>query len=173
MQNFEIRVLLKFFWKKGLSARAAARKICSVEGEGSVSNPTASAWFKKFNTGDTSIEDQPRSGRPPTLDSEVLRQSVEANPATSVRRLSGELGTSKSTIARQLHKLGKVNKRCREVPHQLTPAQAQRRVDTCRQLLENPMDERWIKRVVTCDEKWVYFSNPDKENQWLEPGQMA
>ena len=46
MQNFEIRVLLKFFWKKGLSARAAAREICSVEGEGSVSNPTASAWFK-------------------------------------------------------------------------------------------------------------------------------
>ena len=81
MQNFEIRVLLKFFWKKGLSARAAAREICSEEGEGSVSNPTASAWFKKFNTGDTSIEDQPRSGRPPTLDSEVLRQSVEANPA--------------------------------------------------------------------------------------------
>ena len=171
MQNFEIRVLLKFFWKKGLSARAAAREICSVEG--SVSNPTASAWFKKFNTGDTSIEDQPRSGRPPTLDSKVLRQSVEANPATSTRRLSGELGISKSTIASQLHKLGKVNTRCREVPHQLTPAQAQRRVDTCRQLLENPMDERWIKRVVTCDEKWVYFSNPDKENQWLEPGQMA
>ena len=105
MQNFEIRVLLKFFWKKGLSARAAAREICSVEGEGSVSNPTASAWFKKFNTGDTSIEDQPRSGRPSTLDSEVLRQAVEANPATSTRRLSGELGTSKSTIVRQLHKL--------------------------------------------------------------------
>ena len=47
MQNFEIRVFLKFFWKNGLSTRAAVREICSVEGEGSVSNPTASAWFKK------------------------------------------------------------------------------------------------------------------------------
>ena len=26
---------------------------------------------------------------------------------------------------------------------------------------------------MTCDEKWVYFSNPDKENQWLDPGQVA
>ena len=107
-------------------------------------------WFKKFNSGDTSLEDEQRSGRPSTLDSEVLRQAVEA---TSTQRLSAELGSSKSTIARQLHKLGKVNRRCREVPHELTTEQAQRRVVACRQLLENPLDERWIKRVVTCDEK--------------------
>ena len=26
---------------------------------------------------------------------------------------------------------------------------------------------------MTCDEKWVYFSNPDTQNQWLDPGQVA
>jgi hypothetical protein len=24
-------------------------------------------------------------------------------------------------------------------------------------LLQNPHDERFIRRIVTCDEKWVYF----------------
>jgi len=32
MEKFEIRVLLKFFWKKGLSSRAAVKEISQVEG---------------------------------------------------------------------------------------------------------------------------------------------
>jgi [histone H3]-lysine36 N-dimethyltransferase SETMAR len=173
MEKFEIRVLLKFFWKKGLSSRAAVKEISQVEGEGFVSKSSAARWFKKFNEGDISLEDQERPGRPPTLDSKVLREAVERNPSTSTRRLSAELGSSQSTIIRQLHKLGKVNKRCREVPHELSFAQAQHRIDTCKKLLQNSMNERWMKRVVTCDEKWIYFSNPNKENQWLDPGQEA
>jgi hypothetical protein len=39
----------------------------------------------------------------------------------------------------------------------LTSAQAQRRVDSCRRLLQNPHDERFVRRIVTCVEKWVYF----------------
>jgi hypothetical protein len=35
-KNYEIRVLLRFFWKKGLRARAAAKEICEVEGQGTV-----------------------------------------------------------------------------------------------------------------------------------------
>lgn len=69
--------------------------------------------------------------------------------------------------------LEKVNKSCREVPHDLTEIQAQNRVNVCKKLLENPRDDRFIRRIVTCDEKWVYFSNPDKQNQWLNRGQIA
>ncbi|PSN43211.1 hypothetical protein C0J52_26488, partial [Blattella germanica] len=32
--KFEIRVLLKHYWKQDYKAAAAARKICEVEGEG-------------------------------------------------------------------------------------------------------------------------------------------
>ena len=37
----------------------------------------------------------------------------------------------------------------------------------------NPRDDLFIGRIVTCDEKWVYFNNPDKQNQWLNQGQIA
>ncbi len=40
-ENYEIRVLLRFLWKKSLSAAAAAREICEVEGQGTVSTRTA------------------------------------------------------------------------------------------------------------------------------------
>jgi len=32
-QNIEIRVLLRFFWKKGLITTAATQEICEVEGK--------------------------------------------------------------------------------------------------------------------------------------------
>ena len=173
MEKTEIRVLVRHYWKQGFNATAATKKICEVEGDNVISERVARNWFKKFDNGDIDLEDKTRSGRPSTVNSEAISKAIEANPSTSTRTLSAELGIPQTSIVRHLHTLGKVNRRCREVPHELTEIQAQRRVETCRKLLQNPRDERFIRRIVTCDEKWIYFSNPDKKNQWLDPGQMA
>jgi histone-lysine N-methyltransferase SETMAR len=173
MEKYQIRVLLRHYWKQKFKATEAARKICQVEGEQAVSINVAQYWFKKFNGGHTDLRDEPRSGRPMTVNSEALREVVEANPSTSTHILSAELDIPQTSIVRHLHALGMVNRRCREVPHDLTENQAQRRVDTCRILLQNPHDERFFRRIVTCDEKWIYFDNPDKQNQWLNPRQVA
>ena len=173
MENFEIRVLLRHYWKQEFKATEAAKKICEVEGEEVVAVRTAQKWFKKFNDGHTDLRDEPRSGRPMTVNTEAIRAAVEANPSTSTRRLSAALDIPQTSVVRHLNIIGKVNRRCREVPHDLTENQAHNRVDTCRKLLEHPRDDRFIRRIVTCDEKWVYFNNPDKQNQWLDPGQMA
>ena len=153
MQKIEIRVLLRHYWKQGFNATAAARKIREVEGDDVVSDRTARIWFKKFNDGDTDLGDKPRSGRPTAVDSEAIREAIEANPSTSTRRLSAELDVPQTSVVRYLHALGKVNRCSREVPHELTEIQAQNRVTTCRKLLENPRDDRFIRRIVTCDEK--------------------
>ena len=150
---------MRFFWKKGAkaAAAAAAREICQVEGPGTVSTRAAQKWFKRFKEGRTSLEDDARSGRPQEVDSEALREAVEANAGASTRRLSNDLGVSQPSVVAHLHRIGKVDKSCRVVPHELSEAQAQaqRRVEVCNQLLANPNDERFLKRIVTCDEKWV------------------
>ena len=46
-------------------------------------------------------------------------------------------------------------------------------MDSCCQLIGNPIDDRFIRRIVTCDEKWVYYCNPDTSKQWLGPRQLA
>lgn len=172
-EKLEIRVLLRHYWKQDYKAGAAARKICEVEGQGVVSTRTARNWFKRFNDGRTSLKDYARSGRPVEVDSDALRQAVEANPGASTRRLSDDLGISQRSAVNHLHRLGKVQKSCRSIPHELTAEQAQRRVDVCIQLRANPNDDRFLKRIVTCDEKWVYYRNPDTRKQWLDPGQPA
>ena len=180
-QKSEIRVLLRHYWKQDYNykAAAAAKKICEVEGAGVVSKRAAQDWFKRFsfNEGRTNLKDNARSGsgRPMQVDSDALREAVtvNTNPGVSTRRLSDQLGVSHVTVASHLHRIGKVHRSCRQVPHELTAAQAQRRVDVCIQLRTNPNDERFLKRIVTCDEKWVYYRNPDMRKQWLDPGQPA
>lgn len=172
MEKLEIRTLLRHYWKQQFKASEAARKICEVEGENVVSLRIAQKWFKKFNEGDYDLYDQPRSGRPVTVNQEALIKAVETKPSTSTRILSADLGIAQRTVVRHLKTIGKVNKRCREVPHDLTEILAKRRMETCRKLLENPRDDRFIRQIVTSDEKWIYFSNPDKQNQWLDAGQV-
>ena len=168
--NIEFLAILRHYFKQGLKATEAARKIREFEGENSISDRTAQNWFKRFKEGDLSLQIQHRCGRPSTVDFQALREAVEAYPSTSTRRLSSDLGPSKDTICRALHQLQKINKRCREVPHELTPEQARRRVEICKQLLQNTLDFRFFKRIVTCDEKWIYLRNPDTSNQWLDVG---
>ena len=144
-----------------------------MEAEDVVDAQTAQRWFKRFSEGNTSLEDQTRFGRPTVIDDEALRLAVKQEPSTSTRILSTEFGTSRSTINNHLNKLGFVNRRCRQVPHELTPNQARDRIDICKRLLENPLDERQFKRIVACDVMWIYYRNPDKRNQWLHSGQPA
>ncbi|KAJ1361258.1 hypothetical protein KIN20_038421 [Parelaphostrongylus tenuis] len=67
----ELPVLIRYCWKRHLSVRDAAREICNVEGEGSVSHETVAMWYKRFESGDLSLEDQPRSGLPNVDDGDL------------------------------------------------------------------------------------------------------
>lgn len=171
--KYDFQVLLCHYWKQGVKATEAVRMINAVEGVNSITIRTAQNWFKKFSNGDTNLLRKKGSGRPSIVNSEALVKAVEKNPRTSTRKLSAQLGPSKSTICRHLHLHGKVNRRCREIPHELSAENALRRVDICKELLKNPFDSRFTKRIVTSDEKWIYFTNPDTSNQWLDIGQTA
>ena len=170
-QKHRIREILLNEFKKGSKSTKAAQNICSVEGKGAVSIFTDQREFKKFRSGNISLERKKGSGCPLSIDPRVLFRHVKANPVTTTRRLSTEFGTSNSTVWEHLQQLNMTIKRCREVPHELTQAQKQHRMDVCRQLLENPQDERFFKRIVTCGEKWVYYNNPNRQTQWLDHDQ--
>jgi hypothetical protein len=127
------------------SLGSSEKKKCDVEGEGAVNEYTAQRWFERFASGNLSLEDEQRPGRPRIWDSEATKEAAEQQPSTSSRRLSDTLGPSKSTIHRHTAALGNIYKSCRIVPHELTAEQAQRRVEFCRKLLQLPKDHRFTK----------------------------
>lgn len=140
-----IRGLLRHYWRKGLSAKAAAEEICAVEGEGLVHRNTAALWFKRFKSGDTSLQDEPRSGRPSVVDDEELLECVKQDPHATTRVLSTVVGASNATVSRHLRKLDVQNLRQKSEPLELSERKAKQRVDVCKNLLENPKDDGSVK----------------------------
>jgi transposase len=126
MEKYEVRVLLRHYWKQNYSHGSSKnKKKCDVEGRGAVNEHTAQRWFKQFASGNLSLEDEQRPGRPRIWDSEATKEGAEQQLSTSMCRLSDTLGRSKGTIHRHLTPLGKIYKSCKVVPHELTAEQAQ------------------------------------------------
>ena len=46
--------------------------ICTVYGEGTVTDRMCQKWFAKFRAGDFSLDDAPQSGRPVGVDSDQI-----------------------------------------------------------------------------------------------------
>ena len=63
--------------------------------------------------------------------------------------------------------MGKIQKIGRWVPPELN--ERQRRKNTCEILLERYRKKSLLHRIVTGDEKWIFFENSRKKS-WVDPG---
>jgi hypothetical protein len=60
MEKYEVRVLLRHYWKQNYIKPRQQQKLCDVEGEGAVNERTAQRWFKRFASGNLNLEDEQR-----------------------------------------------------------------------------------------------------------------
>ncbi|KAK6734115.1 hypothetical protein RB195_017721 [Necator americanus] len=86
------------------------RRLKEVYKEHASARSTLYKWHSKLATGDYSIEDEDRSGRPMELDLVLLRRQMEANPFQNTRELTVALGMSQTTVVRGMVSIGKVRK---------------------------------------------------------------
>ena len=99
------RHLMLFCFNCGKTASETRDKLCSVYGENAVSLRLCYTWFSKFRSGNFSLEDAPRSGRPNVIEADQLKQTVVQNPHLSTRKMAAVINVSKSTISRHLRKM--------------------------------------------------------------------
>lgn len=172
VEKTTIRGCLLYDFLSGISARESSRRLCAAFGEGVVSVRTAQEWFARFRLDDMTLEDQPRSGRPPTIENEELRNLVETDPRQTTREMATRLGRSNSTVHEHLIAIGKQSKLGQWVPHKLTDLHKQRRAEIATCLLSRRRSTNWLTDIVTGDEKWVLYVNIKRRRQWVDVGAM-
>ncbi|GFS72383.1 mariner Mos1 transposase [Trichonephila clavipes] len=69
--------------------------------------------------------------------------------------------------------MGKVIKVCRWVPHELTGRQQENRNIVRKMLLARYKRKSYLHRIVTGDEKWIYFENPKRNRSYVDPEQPS
>ena len=66
-----------------------------------------------------------------------------------------------------------MNKIGKWVPYKLTENNIIQRLNTCVSLYSKYQKKDFLWKIVTGDEKWVYYDNPVNKKQWLDPGQPS
>lgn len=171
-EKFLIRTCMLYDFKMGKKATESHRSICEAFGESAISERSCQRWFHQFRSGDESLEDEERGRPPPAIDDDDLLEKIEADPTKSSRELARELNCDQKTIINHLHHLGKLYRLGTWSPHELTNSQKICRKYCAENCLRLAKNSGFFESIVTCDEKWIFFDNPERKPQWLSPGQL-
>ena len=76
---------------------------------------------------------------------------------------------SHTTVLNRLQTLGKVQKVGKWVQHKLSEINIAQRLSTCIFLSSRQKKKSFLWKIVTGDEKWLYYENPVNKKQWLSP----
>lgn len=171
MENNQLRIIFLYEFKLGHKAAKASRNINGAFGEGTTNERTLQRWFKKFRDGDDTLENEEGCGRKTSINNDKLKALVEANPRTTVRDLARDLGVTIGTISNHLREIGKSKKLDKWVPHDLNENQKNRRFEIASSHILRNNNDPFLDRIVTCDEKWIFYDNRRRSAQWLDHDQ--
>ena len=91
-----------FYFRKGKNAAQAAKKLRDVYGEQALKDRQCRNWFDNFRSGNFSLKDEPRSGRPNKVDDGQIKAIIEVDRHVTVREIEEMLKIPKSRIVRLL-----------------------------------------------------------------------
>lgn len=167
-----LREIILFLFNSKKSAAETHRLLVETYGtDCTPSVKTCEYWFRRFKSGDFDVEDKKRSGAEKKLDDADLQALLDENPCRTQKELAMELNVGRATISRHLHAMGKIRKLGKWVPHQLNEKQLEERITTCKKHLAAFKKHSFLHRIVTGDEKWVYYENPKRKAAYVDPGE--
>ena len=177
----EQRSLIKYFVGQQKPGTAIVKLLGEEFGEKSMTKAAIYRWIIKFKAGRENVH-IPHNLRSPRgcvitpTSIELVKKIVEQDRRLTVDEISSSSGISVGSVHKILHNKLKYRKKvCRWVPHHLNEDLKTARVDVCRNLITRYSSEgkRFIDRIITGDETWVYHYLPESKEsskQWVESG---
>ena len=122
-------------------------------------------WFQRFKIGDFDVADKEHGKPPKKYEGVELQALLDEDDLQTQKQLAEQLSVSHQAVSNRLREMGKIQKVGRWVPHELNKRQMarERRKNTCEILLERYRRKSFLHRIVTEDEKWIFFENPKRK----------
>lgn len=168
-----LREALLFMFHLKKTAAEAHQTLREAYGDHALSERTCREWFQRFKTGDFDVEDKAHGRPPKKFEDEDLQALLDEDDAQTQEQLAEKLNVTQKAVSLRLHQMGKIQKEGIWVPYELTERNMEKRKTTCEILLERQKRKSFLHRIVTGDEKWIYFDNPKRKRSWTDPGQPA
>nr|AAP51092.1 transposase [Forficula auricularia] len=172
-QKEHFRHILLFYFRKGKNASQAHKKLCAVYGDEALKERQCQNWFAKFRSGDFSLKDEKRSGRPVEVDDDLIKAIIDSDRHSTTREIAEKLHVSHTCIENHIKHLGYVQKLDTWVPHELKETHLTQRINICDLLKKRNENDPFLKRLITGDEKWVVYNNIKRKRSWSRPGEPA
>lgn len=169
------RAIVYFLWKRGIKAADIVRQLESVFGASALQKTAVYKWIERFKGGRESLEDDDRSGRPAEAITKANINAVEEvvmnDRRVTIAEIEAQVGISEKSIRRILHDHLQMTKLSAVwVPKLLGPAQRADRVSISQELLalEESYGKNFWRRIITVDESWLPYFNPETKEQSKE-----
>ncbi len=126
------------------------------------------AWCKMLDDGRTKVHDEERSGRPSVISEEIVdkvREAILSDRRFTITDLCEKFpSVSRGTMFEIVRNCFGYRKLCaRWVPKELTDFHRKTRMAASLKFLMRYHEEgnAFLDRIVTCDETWVHYINPE------------
>ena len=179
LSKVEYRAVIRYLYLKGKTGKEINDELADVYGSSAPSYAQVKFWVGEFKHGRTSLEDEARSGRPLDVTDEEMckkvRDLVYSDRRIQMEEIVQALGISHGSISTILHdRLGMRKLTSCWVPKFLSDEQMATRASVCSTLLKRfRSKDDFLLRLVTVDETWVHYYEPDNKAQslqWVGPG---
>ncbi|GFT91030.1 mariner Mos1 transposase [Trichonephila clavipes] len=102
-----------------------------------------------------------------------LQALLDEDFGQTQEHLAEQLNFDQSTVSCRLKAMGKIIKVGRWKPHELTDRQQENRKIVCEMFRARYKCKSYHQRIVSSDEKWIYFENRKCNPSYVEPGQPS
>ena len=172
--------VIRFLLSEGVKPIEIHRRMEVQYGDACLSLQQVYEWSSKFLNDVSSVTDSPRPGQAHRIIIPEAIVAVEAivkeNRRVTVHEIAAHLDMSHGSVHQIVHDVLQFHKvSAGWVPRQLTAELKGRRVDACQELLKRfeAEDNGFLGRIVTGDETWVHYHQPETKKASKEWGHTS
>nr|XP_050034434.2 protein GVQW3-like [Dermacentor andersoni] len=170
-ERLEQSYCVKFCQKLGDSQMETIRKIQTAFDDDAMGSTQIKEWYNRFKDGRTSVESEPRSGRPSTCRNDQVIAEMNAvvmrDRHVTIREIAEKVGMSTfSAHSIMTEDLAMKRVAAKFVPKLLTVKQKQLRVEVSQDMLDSTnSDPVFMNTIITGDESWVHGCASETKSQ--------